>query len=326
MGNATAIPKENNARPAAVDFYGQSLTVVTASDQRLVAMKPICEGIGLSWHGQFERIRRDEVLSEAIRIIRTPSEGGEQSTACLPLEMLNGWLFGIDVSRCREEIRPALIQYKRECYTALAAYWGIGIAVRHESNTPGSLLGTTIGTDGFHCLAAVLDGKLRGFKGGAKRAAKNHVWQQVHRAFSVVSAEDIPAAQLDSARCFIAAYDVREGEFIEADKPKATERLDINFPVSLLTERRPGMLSDYNSKNDRLQVCLPDIDSRYESACEQVLFALNKAGYNVDAAFWEIRTYRNKMDAFGRALAQLDAVANGPQAYVIDKESARAVA
>lgn len=47
----------------------------------------------------------------------------ERELICLPLDMLNGWLFGIDVSRCRKEIQPALIQYKRECYAVLAAHW-----------------------------------------------------------------------------------------------------------------------------------------------------------------------------------------------------------
>ena len=93
-----------------------------------------------------------------------------------------------------------------------------------------SVLTTTIGTDGFHCLAAVLDGKLRMLKGGAKRAAKNHIWQQVHRAFSVVRAEDIPAEQIDSARNFIAAYSVREGEWMpRKDAPE--KPLDIEFTV-----------------------------------------------------------------------------------------------
>lgn len=108
---------------ATVDFHGQPLTVITDGDQHLVAMKPICDNIGLSWRGQNERILRDDVLKEGARVIRVPSVGGEQDTLCLPLDLLNGWLFGIDVSRCRKEIQPALIQYKRECYAVLAAHW-----------------------------------------------------------------------------------------------------------------------------------------------------------------------------------------------------------
>jgi hypothetical protein len=39
---------------------------------------------------------------------------------CLPLEFINGWLFGINASRVKEEIRENLIRYQRECYKVLA--------------------------------------------------------------------------------------------------------------------------------------------------------------------------------------------------------------
>ncbi len=71
----------------------------------------------------------------------------------------------------------------------------------------------TIGTDGFHCLASIIDGKLRHLPAPDRRRAKMHIWSQVHKAFSVVSAADIPANQLDSARNFVASYAL-EGEWI----------------------------------------------------------------------------------------------------------------
>ncbi|HFK2184244.1 Bro-N domain-containing protein [Pseudomonas aeruginosa] len=80
-----------------------------------------------------------------------------------------------------------------------------------------TLIGQTIGTDGFHCLAAVVDGKVRHLPSAIRRGAKNHIWSQVHKAFSVVTAEDIPADRLDSARNFIAAYAL-EGEWLPKDK------------------------------------------------------------------------------------------------------------
>lgn len=123
MGNTSAIQKENNGQLGTVEFLGKPLTVISTESQLLVAMRPICEGIGLAWSGQLERIKRDEVLSEGVRVIRTPSKGGEQETVCLPLGLLNGWLFGVDAKRCKPFIRQALVRYKFECYDALAAYW-----------------------------------------------------------------------------------------------------------------------------------------------------------------------------------------------------------
>lgn len=111
---------------ATIDFHGHPLNLITtANGQHLVVMRPVCEGIGLSWNSQFERIKRDDVLSTCVRIIRmqVPGDSQQREFTCLPLEYLNGWLFGIDTRRCRQEIRPALIRYKRECYQILAAHW-----------------------------------------------------------------------------------------------------------------------------------------------------------------------------------------------------------
>lgn len=87
-----------------------------------VPIRPICEQLGLAWSGQFERIQRDPVLSEAahsIRVTRTPQEGGEQALTCLPIEYLNGWLFGISANRVKPHLRDKIIRYQRECYQVL---------------------------------------------------------------------------------------------------------------------------------------------------------------------------------------------------------------
>ncbi|HBN9555430.1 antA/AntB antirepressor family protein [Pseudomonas aeruginosa] len=86
----------------------------------------------------------------------------------------------------------------------------------HEAAT---IRGQTIGTDGFHCLAAVVDGKVRHLPARMRRGAKNHIWSQVHKAFSVVSVEDIPASSMDGARNFIAAYALK-GEWLPKEERK----------------------------------------------------------------------------------------------------------
>ena len=117
-----------------IDFNGQPLLTIELDGIHYTAVKPIAENIGLAWHGQLERIKRDEVLSEGIRVIRTPSKGGAQETLCLPIDMLNGWLFGIDAKRVKAEVKDALIEYKKECYTVLHDYWHTGEAIHPSVN------------------------------------------------------------------------------------------------------------------------------------------------------------------------------------------------
>lgn len=117
-----------------IDFNGQSLITIEKDGIAYTAIKPICENIGLHWRGQRERILREEVLSEGVRVIRTPSAGGDQDMLCLPIEYLNGWLFGVDTKRVKPEIKPALLMYKKECYKVLHDYWHTGQATHPSAN------------------------------------------------------------------------------------------------------------------------------------------------------------------------------------------------
>lgn len=113
---------------ALVPFHGHQLLTINDGDVIRVAMKPICEAIGLDWDAQRKRINRHSVMTEGAVMMTVPSVGGPQETLTLPLDYLNGWLFGIDTNRVKPEIRDLLIDYQRECFAALAAYWQQGIA------------------------------------------------------------------------------------------------------------------------------------------------------------------------------------------------------
>ena len=109
-------------------FLGLDITVINHEDKPYVPMKQIAENIGLVWHAQFERLQRNEILSQGVRIIRMPSNGGEQEAVCLPLHYLNGWLFGVKPSKVKPEIKAKLIEYQKECYEVLWDYWTLGVA------------------------------------------------------------------------------------------------------------------------------------------------------------------------------------------------------
>lgn len=121
----------NQISTQTVSFNNQSLITVEQNGVHYVAMKPICENIGIQWESQYNRIRRDDVLNSVIFIMNmTGSDSKNYQMICLPIEYLNGWLFGIDINRCNPEIRDTLIKYKKECYQALHDYWFKGKAER----------------------------------------------------------------------------------------------------------------------------------------------------------------------------------------------------
>lgn len=123
--NRALIPIEQKS----VDFYGDEVTAVLIEEderrQVFVPVRPICDYLGIDWSAQYRRIERDPVLSEVITpcVVVTATQGQpdqRREMLCLPLDYLNGWIFGVNANRVKEEIRENLLRYQRECYRILA--------------------------------------------------------------------------------------------------------------------------------------------------------------------------------------------------------------
>ncbi len=117
-----------------VNFRNDTLFAVERDDGVYVAVKPICDTLGIAWQSQHQRLKDDPVLSEGITTVVIPSPGGAQETTCLSMDMISGWLFKIDTRRVKEEARPKLMAYQRECYQVLAKHF----AGKHAAPSPQS--------------------------------------------------------------------------------------------------------------------------------------------------------------------------------------------
>jgi hypothetical protein len=117
-----------NTQLISVPFHGQSLLATLVNDVPYVALKPICENIGVDWEGQRQKINRHPVLKQVACMIKATSLGQDGKsyfveTLMLPVKFLNGWLFGIDSNRVKPEIRDRLIAYQTECFEVLANHF-----------------------------------------------------------------------------------------------------------------------------------------------------------------------------------------------------------
>ncbi len=105
-------------------FYEDEITAVRMSDGRVfIPIRPICETLGLAWSSQLQRIRRDPVLDGemlSVFVTNTESQRGGREVQCLPLDMLHGFLFGINSTRVRDDMQERVRRYQRECYRVLA--------------------------------------------------------------------------------------------------------------------------------------------------------------------------------------------------------------
>lgn len=88
--------------------------------EKRVAIKPICDAIGVDLSGQLQRIKSDEILNSVMELSSTTGKDKKQyKMQTLPLKFVFGWLFTINPEKVKPESREALIQYKLECYDAL---------------------------------------------------------------------------------------------------------------------------------------------------------------------------------------------------------------
>ena len=98
----------NNTNIQTINFNNQKLLTVEKDGVKYVAVKPICENLGLAWAAQFVKIKENQILSEGVSIIEIPSDGGIQETICLPIDMINGWLFTLVQILYYQEVIPVI--------------------------------------------------------------------------------------------------------------------------------------------------------------------------------------------------------------------------
>jgi hypothetical protein len=124
MTDSALVPVEQKN----VEFYGDYLVAVRTEDGNVyVPVRPICDLLGVNFDGQRRRINRDPVLADEIMsVVVTTTDIDPASRRphtsemlALPLDYLSGFLFGINASRVKDEIRDRLIRYQRECYKVL---------------------------------------------------------------------------------------------------------------------------------------------------------------------------------------------------------------
>ena len=97
-----------------INFNNQKLLTVEKDGIKYVAVKPICENLGLAWSSQRTKIVENHVLNESMTIINTVAEDGKnREMVCLPIDMINGWLFTISPNKVSEEIKALVIYYQK---------------------------------------------------------------------------------------------------------------------------------------------------------------------------------------------------------------------
>lgn len=278
-----------------VEFHGATLYAITINGTHFVALRPICDSLGIDWEAQRQRIKRNPVLAEGACVMKAPSSGGEQDTLALPLTMLNGWLFGVSVNRVKPELREKLIAYQRECFDVLARHF--------LPQTPYCVQpGQTLSAEQAEALRELLTSHVKRLPKEKQAGAMIKGWSKLKAHFKT-DYRHIPASEYHEAVSILARH-TAEWEVVDEDPaPKLslddTARLDMAFHLA----------SNAAAQVQRAVFSTVMGDKGLGSMSSQWMLYFHQKSWGD----------KSSMDAYCKPLA-IDAICLGPDAYLANLE------
>jgi hypothetical protein len=109
QSKTTSVAKVNNV----------DIIIIENGDKR-VAVRPICEALGVAYQSQIERLKSDPILGSTVTLsVTVGADGKQREMVTIPFKYVFGWLFRIDSRNVKEEAKEVVERYQLECYDAL---------------------------------------------------------------------------------------------------------------------------------------------------------------------------------------------------------------
>lgn len=87
----------------------------------MVAVRPICEALGLSWPRQSRKLESNQGLMCCLMATHD-TLGREQQMLCIPIKYVAFWLCTINSNKVKEQHRSAVITFQKELQYVLHSY------------------------------------------------------------------------------------------------------------------------------------------------------------------------------------------------------------
>ncbi|EPO1581408.1 phage antirepressor N-terminal domain-containing protein [Yersinia enterocolitica] len=272
----------------AVQFHGQPIVTAMVAGVAYVAMRPIVENIGIDWSGQMAKLKnqRDKF---GCRDISTPSKGGVQKMLCIPLRKLNGWLFSINPEKVRADIKDKLIQYQEECFSVLHEYWTKGEVSKKAKTRQSSATQLTPLRQTAERLIATGLGKIY-----------PDIWKLVHAHFEIEHIHQLQPHQVGEAIEYLNAI---EGEYLGKQDKQVS--LPISYSMEWFEQYKWIIGTVDLSAPWRYPAGLLTPNGDYPNPCGRLLSDLRAAGYQVDAALFQLLALQHHLELFRSKLDKI---------------------
>lgn len=83
------------------------------NDERFVAVKPVCEMLGIDYPTQTEVLKSHPIFNSTIRLIpMVGGDGKQREMLCISLKRFFLWLGGIHPNKVKEEAKESVMKYQ----------------------------------------------------------------------------------------------------------------------------------------------------------------------------------------------------------------------
>jgi uncharacterized pyridoxamine 5'-phosphate oxidase family protein len=116
-----------------VFFNKNKLKILTHDNKQYFFPKQICKDLRIDWAVEKRRVVSDNFLFSILRLIDLPEKIESKKNRkiekhfILPIEYLNGFLFGLNEKKLKQGQLLKLLNYKKDCYIVLYEYFNSGI-------------------------------------------------------------------------------------------------------------------------------------------------------------------------------------------------------
>lgn len=110
----------NKPTATSVATINNTNILVIENGEKRVAIKPICEALGVSHQTQIDRLKSHPIMGSTVSLTLTVgADGKAREMQTILYKYVFGWLMMIDSRNVKQEVRESLERYQDECYNAL---------------------------------------------------------------------------------------------------------------------------------------------------------------------------------------------------------------
>lgn len=116
-----------------VPFHGTS--IITNADGTQVALKPVCEAMGLDYSGQLQRLKRQSWACVGVTPMQLPGDTQHRDVSTVDRRTFTMWLATISADRIKNARAADMVRaFQREAADALDAYFNQGAAINPRAD------------------------------------------------------------------------------------------------------------------------------------------------------------------------------------------------